>query len=239
MNRRRFLQSAGVVSATLAFPKAARALTLGVPSDQPWRTFEVTTRVEVVKPSGTTRVWLPAALIRDTQFQKTLANDYRAEGGTAELVRKDADSLGIVSATFPEGVRPVLTLTSRVTTRGYAVDLAKPGTAPKPDPDLAYWLQPSKLLPVDGIVKVELDRGEKRPADLENGYGSAGHCHALRILGRLFFDGGDPFPDNAQRKLDSFRKFRTSRHAGDFNSKLNYGTCDRCGDSGENRLRSQ
>jgi len=155
MDRRRFLQSAGVVSASLALPKAARALAFGVPSGEPWRTFEVTTRVEVLRPSGETRVWLPAALLRDTTFQKTLANDFRAEGGTVELVRNDADSLGIVSAKFPEGVRPILTLTSRATTRGYAVDLAKPGAAPKPDPDLAHWLQPSKLLPLDGIVKSE------------------------------------------------------------------------------------
>ena len=79
----------------------------GVPSGEPWRTFEVTTRVEVLKPSGTTRVWLPAALLRDTTFQKTLANDFRAEGGTVELVRSDAHSLGIVSATFPDGVRTI------------------------------------------------------------------------------------------------------------------------------------
>jgi transglutaminase-like putative cysteine protease len=157
MDRRRFLQSAGALSATLAFPKAARALTFGVPAGEPWRTFEVTTRVEVLKPSGVTRVWLPAALIRDTPFQKTLANDYRAEGGTVELVKKDAaDSLGIVSATFPEGVRPVLTLTSRAATRGYAVDLSKPGPAPKADAaELQYWLQPTRMLPTSGIVASE------------------------------------------------------------------------------------
>src|SRR4051794_5284258 len=155
MNRRRFLQSAGVASASLVLPKSARALAFGVPSGEPWRTFEATTRVEVLRPDGETRVWLPAALMRDTRFQKTLANDFRAEGGAVELVRNDADSLGIVAARFPEGVRPVLTLTSRVTTRGYAVDLGKSGAAPKPDSDLAHWLQPSKLLPLDGIVKSE------------------------------------------------------------------------------------
>ena len=156
MDRRRFLQSAGVLSATLALPKAARGLTFGVPSGEPWRTFEVTTRVEVMKPSGTTRVWLPAALIRDAMFQKTLANDFLAEGGTVELVKKESDSLGIVSAAFPEGVKPVLTLTSRVATRGYGVDFSRPGKAPKADAaELQYWLKPSKVLPTDGIVRSE------------------------------------------------------------------------------------
>ena len=78
MHRRDFLRSAGVVSASLAFPKAARLFALG--ETPGWRTFEVTTRVEVLKPSGTTLVWLPAALIRDTAYQKTLANDFHADG---------------------------------------------------------------------------------------------------------------------------------------------------------------
>ena len=65
MHRRDFLRSAGVVSASLAFPKTARLFALGE-TPAAWRTFEVTTRVEVLKPSGTTLVWLPAALIRDT-----------------------------------------------------------------------------------------------------------------------------------------------------------------------------
>ena len=157
MDRRRFLQSAGALSAALVLPKAARALTFGVPSGEPWRTFEVTTRVEVLKPSGVTRVWLPAALIRDAVFQKTLANEFRAEGGTVELVKNAADSLGIVSATFPEGARPVLTLTSRVSTRSVAVDLTKPGAAaPKADAaELRYWLQPTRMLPTNGIVASE------------------------------------------------------------------------------------
>ena len=154
MDRREFLQSAGALSASLVFPIRARASTPSKESPR-WRTFEVTTRVEVLKPAGVTRVWLPAALLRDTPFQKTLANDFRAEGGKAELVRKDVDALGIVAASFPDGVPPVLTLTSRVQTRDYAVNLETPARPPKPDPDLEYWRQPTKLVTTDGIVRSE------------------------------------------------------------------------------------
>jgi transglutaminase-like putative cysteine protease len=153
MNRRRFLRSAGALSASLALPKTARLFALGNPPPG-WRTFEVTTRAEVVNPSGPTLVWLPAAIIRDTPFQRTLANEFRADGGTAELVKNEVDALGIVAARFPEGVKPVLTLTSRVTTRTYAVDLDAPGKAPEPDrAELDYFLRPSRLVPTDGIVK--------------------------------------------------------------------------------------
>jgi transglutaminase-like putative cysteine protease len=157
MNRRRFLQTAGVASASLVLPRSSRLFALDAPPD-PWRTFEVTTRVEVLKPSGPTYVWLPAALLRDTPFQKTLANDYRAEGGTVGLVENRADRLGIVAARFPEGVAPVLTLTSRVSTRNYSVDLSAPRKAPTPDrAELAYFLQPSNLVPTDGLVKEKAD----------------------------------------------------------------------------------
>src|SRR5439155_19904707 len=115
MNRRDFLRWAGVLSATLAFPKTGRLFAQGGTPGS-WRTFEVMVRVEVLKPSGTTLVWLPAALISKTPYQVTLANRFSAEGGIAELVESKAEGLGIVSAKFPAGVRPVLTLTSRIAT---------------------------------------------------------------------------------------------------------------------------
>jgi len=128
------------------------------PTPVVWRTFEVTTRVEVLKPSGTTRVWLPAALLGATPFQRTLANDFKAEGGTAELVENKADVLGIVVAEFPAGVKPAVTLTSRITTRNYEVDLSKPSEPGKEkDPSSECFLRPTKLMPTDGIVKVTSD----------------------------------------------------------------------------------
>jgi transglutaminase-like putative cysteine protease len=114
----------------------------------------VTTRVEVLKPSGKTRVWLPGALLARTSFQRTLSNNFNAEGGSAKIVAANADGLGIIAADFPAGSRPVLTLTSRVETRDYAVDLATSGKAPQTESsELEHFLRPTKLLPTDGIVK--------------------------------------------------------------------------------------
>jgi hypothetical protein len=115
----------------------------------------VTTRAEVLKPSGATKVWLPAALGIETPFQKTLSNTFNADGGTARMVEGKADGLGIIAAEFPAGVRPVLTLTSRVATKNYAVDLSQPGSqSPKADrAELEYFCRATKMLPTDGIVK--------------------------------------------------------------------------------------
>lgn len=153
MNRRDFLRSTGAVLATLALSDTEE---LFARSSTPasWRTFDVTTRVEVLKPSGVTRVWLPAGLIEKTPFQKTLSNRFRAEGGTAEIVDNKSDALGIVAAMFPAGVRPVIELKTRVATRDYAVDFSAPGHAPKDDrADLQHFLRPTKLLPTDGVVR--------------------------------------------------------------------------------------
>lgn len=154
VNRRAFLRCAGAVSAAGMLPGAARLLAdEGKPGN--WRTFEVTTRIEVLKASGTTRVWAPTALLAETPFQRTVANKFSVEGGTARLVETSKnDGVGIVIAEFPVGAKPVVTVTSRIATKDYAVDLSRPHKAPKANPaELDYFRRPTKLLPTDGIVR--------------------------------------------------------------------------------------
>jgi transglutaminase-like putative cysteine protease len=163
MKRRDFLLTTGALSGCLAVSKPERLLAEGATAN--WRTFEVKTRVEILQSSGLTRVWLPAGILTETTFQKTLSNDFGAEGGKAQIVRNRPDGLGIISAEFPAGVKPILTLTSRVTTKDYAVDLSAPGKAPHADrAELQHFLRPTKLLPTDGIVKAtatEITRAAK------------------------------------------------------------------------------
>jgi len=152
MNRRNFLQSTGAVCASFAFTKGF-AFADAVSASQ-WRTFEVTSRVELLKPKGASHIWLPAAIIRDTPFQRTVSNKFVAENGTAALSKDRQNALGIVSASFAEGKNPVLTLTSRVTLKNYAVDLSSSARGSKvPQTELDYFLKPSRFVPTDGIVK--------------------------------------------------------------------------------------
>ena len=108
----------------------------------------------MLKPAGATKVWLPAALIQDTPFQRTKLNQIGFGNGKATMVKSERQGLGIVVATFPAEVKPILTLTSRVDLKNYSVDLSKPGPArPLPAAELQYFLQPHKNIPTDGIVK--------------------------------------------------------------------------------------
>ena len=153
MNRREFLTYTSGAAVSAALSKVERIFAQE-PAPTGWRTFEVTTRVEVLKPSGPTRIWLPAALLRDTPFQKTLANDFKAEEGTAKLAESTADALGIVAAEFPAGTKPAMVLTSRIATKNYAVDLSRPKNAETVNrSELEYFLRPTKWIPTDGVVR--------------------------------------------------------------------------------------
>jgi hypothetical protein len=52
-------------------------------------------------------VWLPTAFLGRTGFQRTLSNEFKAEGGKAKLVRQKADGVCIVAAEFAADVKPL------------------------------------------------------------------------------------------------------------------------------------
>jgi transglutaminase-like putative cysteine protease len=166
MNRRAFLKIASTVPASCAAPEILSAK--GVPFAG-WRTFEVTTSVEVRHPSGRTRLWVPAALARETPYQKTISNRYHAAGGAAHLVESRPDALAMIAAEFPAGVKPLVTVTSRVATRNWSVNLAAPVNARKENrAELTYCLRATRLIPTDGIVKETAEgitRGAKTDVD--------------------------------------------------------------------------
>jgi transglutaminase-like putative cysteine protease len=153
MNRRDFLRANGSLCSGWALSRALPALA-NTQSAGEWRTFEVVTSVELLKPDGISHIWLPAALIRNTPYQKTISTQFTAEGGKAFLSKDKQSALGIVSATYPANAKPSLSLTSRVALRNYTVDLSSPATAPPASrAELDYFLQPSRYVPTDGIVK--------------------------------------------------------------------------------------
>ncbi len=151
MNRRQFVRDAALASAALAIG-APRVF--GSDHDETaWRTFEISTHVDVLKPSGRVRVWVPVPLTVATAYQRPGATTFDAGRGTAKLVTDASRGFAFVHAEWPEGQTPSLTITSRVQTRNIAVDLTQPGHAAAPDPSVKRFLQPSALIPSDGIVK--------------------------------------------------------------------------------------
>jgi transglutaminase-like putative cysteine protease len=162
MDRRDFLRLTGAATAGLALPGTsplaegtAAPVAAPAPASRPgWKLYETITRVELAKPVGVTRVWLPTPLTQDTSYHRSLGNTWRADGGTTAQWIDPAYGAGVIWAEFPAGARPMIELTSRFATRDIAVDLSKPGTAPAESPaTLARFTAATDMLPTDGVVK--------------------------------------------------------------------------------------
>jgi transglutaminase-like putative cysteine protease len=170
MNRRDFLRSATLGSAALAWSGAPCpwAPTLSAEGES-WRTYEVTTRIEVRRPDGTVRVWVPVPLTIATPYQRPLGTVFEAPNGHARLLDDRARGLGMVAAEWPAGATPALTVVSRVKTRDIAVNLTTPSRVGEPDrATLARFREPSALIPSDGIVrKTALEITHDAHTDLE------------------------------------------------------------------------
>jgi Transglutaminase-like superfamily len=123
MNRRSFLQRTGLTAAGLALWD--RRPLHGQSTPPAWRTFEITTRVNVLQARGATRVWLPAPLAV-APYQKTMGDTYHPGEGTAVMIETNANEPDMLGCSWDDGVEPVLTLVSRVATTGYAATLDTP-----------------------------------------------------------------------------------------------------------------
>ena len=161
MDRREFLRSAGTAAGVLT----ARRLFAWSATPAPWRTFEVTTHVHVQHPTGITRVWIPTPLAV-APYQKTLGDTYHVDAGSVSMVERE--EIDVLAAEWPDGVDPVLTLTCRVATVDYAIDLATPTVAPPRDfSAFSRYLRAPVLASVDELKKTAATMTRGAGTDLD------------------------------------------------------------------------
>ena len=170
MRRRDFLLrcSATATSTLVAWPFARAA-----PPLPAWRTFEITTAVEVAAPSGRTRLWLPLPLSAPSDYQRVLESRWDAPGAAdAAVTAVPGYDVQLLRVEWPQAAAVSrVTLTHRVATRDRAVNLAATPLAPVAAPSasvLKNYLRPTALLPTDGIVATTAQRicaARKGPID--------------------------------------------------------------------------
>jgi len=155
--RRTFLSNSAVALAGMAWPAINFAATGDLaerkfaPLVGDWRTFEVTTRVDIAKPVGVTKVWLPIPSV-NTDWQISSINGY-SSNGQAKLAMEPHSGARMLYAEFADGTaQPFVELTSRIQTKNRAQDWSRKGGAVEDAESLKAWTQPTHLLPVDGIV---------------------------------------------------------------------------------------
>jgi transglutaminase-like putative cysteine protease len=169
LNRREMLLGSSAVLAASTLPRLAFAEAERRFAPQPgrWRSFELTTRVEVLEPKGGTRVWLPVPSV-DAEFQQSLDSRWSGNAQAAKLVADPSYGARMLYAEFEPGAAPVLELTSRVLTQDRAIDWNRK-TSPNIDTATRkYWMHATELMPTDGIVwdtAQEVTKGARTDVD--------------------------------------------------------------------------
>ena len=151
LSRRNLIACAGTAA---VLPTAARAQERRFePAPGAWRTFELTTRIDVPAAKGRTQVWLPIPDV-DSDYQRPLDNQWTGNAASVRVVADAARGVRMLHAEFADGVRtPSLTLVSRLQTRGRSTDWSRTGAVAEDPALLQANLQATQLLPVDGIVR--------------------------------------------------------------------------------------
>ncbi|CAN5894530.1 transglutaminase family protein [soil metagenome] len=166
MNRRDVIAMGAVALAGAASPLQAWAQAAAVPgasatlparvfAPQPgaWRSFEVTTRVEVLDAKGPTRLWLPLPSV-DREFQQSLGHRWSGNSKTARIASDERYGAQMLYAEFDpaSATAPQLSVTSSVRTRSRAVDWTRATSVAEDTDTLRAWTAPTELMPTDGIV---------------------------------------------------------------------------------------
>lgn len=165
MTSRRDLLKGGLLAATTALlPRAtfaqATAPAVFAPQVGKWRSFQIVTTVEILKPEAKVQAWLPVASFSNPDWFKPGENSWTTNAASAQIVRDRASGAEMLHLQWAEGAAaPRVELTSKAVTRDWSVDLSKPGTpAALSADDRRLNTAATDLIPTTGIVKETSDK---------------------------------------------------------------------------------
>ncbi|MDQ5945249.1 MAG: hypothetical protein QG619_669 [Pseudomonadota bacterium] len=115
----------------------------------PWRTYDLTTRIEIKRTRGVTRLWLPLAMYKDTPWQRALGHNWQGNFERAGVYRDPAAEMEVFTAEWKDGVTPVLELVGQIETQDRHFDVTKKHCAPERGEILRRNLQSTELMPIN------------------------------------------------------------------------------------------
>jgi len=152
MDRRIFLKAATAAAAVGSLPwREAVARTSG-----DWRSYEIVTRVTILKPQGVSKAWIPLPMMDETEWHRPLGSSSSGNAAKAQILRDGRYGAAMMVAEWSGGeAAPVIEVTSGCMTRDRAVDLSqrKPDAEKLSAADVAFYTAGTELIPVDGIVQ--------------------------------------------------------------------------------------
>jgi len=152
MDRRSFIAASVALPVGAAWSRTALAQARTyTPAPAGWRTFEITTQLEVASAGTGTRVWIPVPAI-DTGWQQSLASTWSGNMREAALDTERVYGTKMVAGTWADDEKsPKIEVVSRIRTRDRSIDWARKSAQAAGD-DLATNLRATQFIPIDGIV---------------------------------------------------------------------------------------
>ncbi len=157
--RRDILKAGAVFSAATVIPSDLWAQVDFVPRPGDWRTFQVTTNLEIIAAGGGTQAWVPLPSVNEKDWFRTIGSEW-STNGNAERVHDQKYGAEMLHVQWGDGEKlPILEVKSRFSVRDRATDLSKPREIPElAAAERRLYLQGTELIPIDGIVKQTSDR---------------------------------------------------------------------------------
>jgi transglutaminase-like putative cysteine protease len=156
MNRREFL------GAMAAAPIAVRGLHAAAS-----RTFEIVTTIDLDESHDAGVAWVPLPLTRTSPFQIDRGHTVTGNADQTRVEQLGGSDAAVLIAQWGHMMPPpAVTVTMRVETMNYAVSITAPNGSSfakatedraKRTAALAAYLKPTRLIPIDGIVKQTSD----------------------------------------------------------------------------------
>ena len=153
MDRRQFLAASTALPFVATHTEFAFAQTRHyAPASSEWRTFEVTTRLEIVFAGPDTKAWVPIPAI-SADWQQSLESKWSGNVRDATIYTDPTYGAKMVFATWADNEQsPVIEVVTRVRARDRSVDWGKTVAPVASTSELALNLKATDLIATDGIV---------------------------------------------------------------------------------------
>src|SRR5690606_37072792 len=158
IDRRDLLKYGASGAATVVVPASVWAQAgsgaIFAPVPGAWRTYEITTRVEILNPQGEAQAWLPIPSFEGEGWIKPGETTFQTKGGKAAIVQDAKSGARLLHVAWSaDEPQPEVTAVSRFSARDLKIDPNKPNASAKLSPEQRkHYTASTSTLRLAGIV---------------------------------------------------------------------------------------
>jgi transglutaminase-like putative cysteine protease len=155
VNRRAFLCTAAVAgwSAVCAGRGALAQIPTFDPRPGNWRTFELTTRLDLLNAAGAIRAWVPLPSVYEESWIRPQGSIWNGNARRFRTLRDERYAAKMLLVEWPAGEKaPSVEILSRFAVRDRAIDWHSRGQGSLSSAARRLYTSPTAYIPTDGIV---------------------------------------------------------------------------------------